>query len=85
LHYLVILFQHLPFAKLTESYLFKPELTYFLQVKTSYDEKGRILATPVTGNGSGDLANLSNANAFLQLPEGKSVFRKGGVYPLIFY
>lgn len=77
--------QQLPFAKLTESYLFKPDLTYFLQVKVSYDEKGRILATPVTGNGSGDLANLSNANAFLQLPEGKSVFRKGGVYPLIFY
>ena len=77
--------QPLPFAKLTESYLFKPNLTYFLQVKVSYDEKGRILATPVTGNGSGDLANLSNANAFLQLPEGKSVFRKGGVYPLIFY
>ena len=77
--------QTLPFAKLTESYLFKPDLTYFLQVKVSYDEKGRILATPVTGNGSGDLANLSNANAFLQLPEGKSVFRKGGVYPLISY
>ena len=77
--------QGLPFAKLTESYLFKPDLTYFLQVKVSYDEKGRILATPVTGNGSGDLANLSNANAFLQLPDGKSVFRKGGVYPLIFY
>lgn len=77
--------QHLPFAKLTESYLFKPDLTYFLQVKVSYDEKGRILATPVTGNGSGDLANLTNANAFLQLPEGRSVFRKGGVYPLVFY
>ena len=77
--------QSLPFAKLTESYLFKPDLTYFLQVRVSYDEKGRILATPVTGNGSGDLANLSNANAFLQLPDGKSVFRKGGVYPLIFY
>ncbi len=77
--------QQLPYAKLTESYLFKPDLTYFLQVKVSYDEKGRILATPVTGNGSGDLANLSNANAFLQLPEGRSVFRKGGVYPLIFY
>ncbi len=77
--------QQLPFAKLTESYLFKPDLTYFLQVKISYDEKGRIWAQPITGNGSGDLANLSHADAFLQLPDGKKTFRKGSVYPFIRY
>lgn len=74
-----------PMAKLAENYLFKPDLTYFLQVKVSYDEKGRIWATPMTGNGSGDLANLVDADAFLQLPRGRNAFRKGGVYPLIFY
>ncbi len=74
-----------PMAKLVEHYLFKPDLTYFLQVKVSYDEKGRIWAHPLTGNGSGDLANLVDADAFLELPRGKNVFRKGGVYPLIFY
>lgn len=77
--------QQLPHAKLTENYLFKPDLTYFLQVKVSYDEQGRIWAQPVTGNGSGDLANLVEAEAFLQLPRGKNVFRKGSVHPLIFY
>jgi len=74
-----------PMAKLADNYLFKPDLTYFLQVQVSYDEKGRIWAMPVTGNGSGDLANLVDADAFLQLPRGRNVFRKGGVYPLIFY
>lgn len=74
-----------PMAKLAENYLFKPDLTYFLQVKVSYDEKGRIWATPVTGNGSGDLANLVEADAFLELPRGRKFFRKGGVYPLFFY
>ena len=77
--------KQLPNAKLTESYLFKPDLTYFLQVKVSYSERGHILATPVTGNGSGDLANLVEADAFLQLPMGKNAFRKGSVHPLIFY
>lgn len=77
--------QQLPNAKLTEDYLFKPDLTYFLQVKITYDKEGRIWAQPVTGNGSGDLANLVEAEAFLQLPMGQDIFRKGSVHPLIFY
>ena len=74
----------LPYAKLSESYAFKPDLTYFLQVKVHYDEKGRIWAEPITGNGSGDLANLTNADAFLELAAGRNVYRKGSTHPLIF-
>ena len=74
-----------PHGILTEDTIFKPDLTYFLQVKVNYSEKGQILVTPVSGNGSGDLANLVDADAFLQLPRGKNLFEKGEVYPLLFY
>ena len=74
-----------PHGILTRATTFKPDLTYFLQVKVTYNENGQILATPVDGNGSGDLANLVDADAFLQLPQGKDLFEKGAVYPLLFY
>ena len=74
-----------PHGILTEDTVFKPDLTYFLQVRVNYSEQGQILVTPVSGNGSGDLANLVDADAFLQLPRGKNLFRKGEIYPLIFY
>jgi len=72
-------------AVLAENYFFKPDLTYFLQVKISYSETGQLLAIPVTGNGSGDLANLSDADGFLQLPTGQMIFEKGAVFPLFLY
>ncbi|MCB0616915.1 MAG: molybdopterin molybdenumtransferase MoeA, partial [Phaeodactylibacter sp.] len=40
---------------------------------------------PVEGHGSGDLANLVDADAFLELPREKDKFKKGKVFPLIFY
>ena len=36
--------QKLPFAVLVEDYYFKPDLTYYLQVKLDYQNDGRILA-----------------------------------------
>lgn len=74
-----------PSAVLARDVTFKPDLTYFLQVKVHYDGQGRILALPVEGHGSGDLANLVDADAFLELPRGKELFREGEVFPLIFY
>ena len=68
------------FAQLSEGISFKPDLTYFLEVKLSRNSKGQIQATPQKGNGSGDLANLSKANAFLQLPRGRVKFEKGEVF-----
>ena len=77
--------ENLPHAILQRDTLFKPDLVYFLQVKISYDNQGRILAMPIDGNGSGDLANLVDADAFLRLPRGKNEFKEGEVFPIIFY
>ena len=67
-------------AMLAADFSFKPDLTYFLQVQLEYSDDGRLLATPAPGQGSGDLANLLDAEAFLELPQGKTDFKKGEVF-----
>jgi len=71
-------------AILTENVSFKPNLTYFLQVKLTH-KNGHLLATPIKGNGSGDLASLVNSDAFIQLPKDKNEYKKGENYPIIRY
>lgn len=73
---------HMPtaFARLTAPIHFKPDLTYFAQVKLHVDTNGTLLATPVQGNGSGDLANLTDADGFLEMPQGREVFEAGEVF-----
>lgn len=71
-------------AILTKDVSFKPNLEYFLQVKLS-DKFGHTLATPITGNGSGDLASLVHADAFIHLPNDKVAFKTGENYPIIRY
>ena len=71
-------------AILSEDFYFKPEMTYFLQVKLNQME-GKLWATPISGKGSGDLANLADADAFLELPDNRSNFTKGEVFPVINY
>ena len=75
----------LPWAELVEDVYFKPDLTYFLEVKIVFHSSGKIKAHPVKGNGSGDLANLVDADAFIQLPSGRSNFLKGEIFPFIAY
>ncbi len=72
-------------AVLSEDVSFKPALTYFLEVGLTYGDDGRLMATPKKGNGSGDLANLLNADAFIELPMGQEVYKKGGVYKIYNY
>ena len=74
-----------PFAQLSEEVVFKPDLTYFLEVKVEYSEVGSLIGIPQRGHGSGDLANLAEADAFIGLSQGKDIFRKGESYPLYFY
>ena len=70
-------------AILTEDVIFKPNLTYFLQVKLS-DKFGHLLATPIKGKGSGDLASLVSADAFIQLPKtDETVYKVGEKFPVI--
>lgn len=72
-------------AILTEDVEFKPNLTYFLQVKLS-DKYGHLLATPIKGNGSGDLASLVDADAFIRLPKTEeTTFKQGDNFPVIRY
>lgn len=68
-------------AILGEDVCFRPPLTYFLQVRME-NKKGRQIAFPVKGNGSGDLVSLVNADGFIQLPKEKTKFKKGEPYLL---
>ncbi|MBJ2174298.1 molybdopterin molybdotransferase MoeA [Aureibaculum sp. A20] len=77
-------YKNLDYAILSEDFTFQPALTYFLQVRLQ-NENGRIIGTPVKGKGSGDLANLADADGFLELPADKTEFRKGETFPLIRY
>ncbi|MBU2913681.1 molybdopterin molybdotransferase MoeA [Reichenbachiella agariperforans] len=67
-------------AMLMEDFVFKPDLGYFLQVSVSH-EGGQCRATPVQGNGSGDLATLAKVDGFIYLPAGQMVYGKGDVFP----
>lgn len=68
------------YAQLNSDYSFTPALQYFLQVKLSISSSGQLLADPVTGNGSGDFANLLDTNAFMELPLERDNFTKGELF-----
>ena len=59
---------------------FEPPLTYFLQVKLEHDHTARLRAVPVEGRGSGDFANLLDADGFLELPAEQTEFVEGDVF-----
>ncbi|MBX2930282.1 MAG: molybdopterin molybdotransferase MoeA [Saprospiraceae bacterium] len=67
-------------AVLTEPFDFKPDLTYFLQVRLHSGPTGVRSAQPIAGKGSGDLANLADADAFLELPKGRDHFPAGEAF-----
>jgi len=64
-------------ATLTQDIVFNASLQYFVQVHLAVDEQGSLTATPFETNGSGDYSNLVYTNAFLELPIGPGVFKKG--------
>ncbi len=66
-------------AILSSDFQFKPELTYFLQVKV-VNEQGRLMAYPDAGGGSGDFANLKDVDGFIELPLEKSIFKSGEIF-----
>lgn len=69
-------------AFLATDYTFKPDLTYFLQVKLETSE-GKLMAIPDAGEGSGDFANLRVVDGFIELPSERNEFRKGELFPFI--
>jgi molybdopterin molybdotransferase len=70
------------FAILGSDFTFSPPLDYFLQVRIKINENGHQIAFPLEGKGSGDFANLLEADAFMALPAEKSTFKKGEVFPI---
>jgi molybdopterin molybdotransferase len=72
--------QEKQYAVIAEDVHFEPALQYFVQVQLQINEKAQLVALPVEGNGSGDLTNLVNADAFMELPMEKNLFNKGDVY-----
>jgi len=75
---------HVPilYAQLSESYTFLPPLTCFLLVETYMDKSGVRLAKPVPGSGSGDLANLTRCDGFIELPAQRNHFDRGESFRL---
>jgi molybdopterin molybdotransferase len=69
-------------AILAEDFVFEPPLTFFLQVSI-VNTNGKLMAYPRAGGGSGDFANLREADGFLELPSEKTQFSAGEDYPLI--
>ncbi len=69
---------------LGEDVVFKPQLTYFLQVRIDI-KFGHLVAFPIKGNGSGDLASLVEADGFIQLPKEQTEFKKGETFSFIRY
>ncbi|MGZ3873760.1 MAG: molybdopterin molybdotransferase MoeA, partial [Mucilaginibacter sp.] len=68
------------FAVLNSEVSFVHPLTYFLQVKLHYNEQCQLVAEAVEGNGSGDFANLTDTDAFMELPLEKNEFKKGEAF-----
>ena len=73
------------FAILQEDVPFPKPLTYFIECRTMFSENGVMMAYPSLGNGSGDFANMVDADGFLVLPAGEGPFLKRNVYEFISY
>lgn len=73
------------YATLDSDASFTPNLTYFLQVKVYFDEDSKLMATPVIGHGSGDLTNLLQADGFMELPSGQTLFNRGTSFPIYLF
>ncbi|MGB3081300.1 MAG: molybdopterin molybdotransferase MoeA [Saprospiraceae bacterium] len=68
------------FAKLSADITFTPNLVYFMTVRLQQNESCEMLAIPAAGHGSGDYANLVDADAFIELPADSEAFKMGEVF-----
>lgn len=65
------------YTQLAGPVTFKPQLTYFLPARMEATPDGQLMAQPLPGSGSGDFANLTAADAFLELPANQTDFPAG--------
>jgi molybdopterin molybdotransferase len=69
-------------AILAEDVTFKAKLTCFLPVRLQSGDDGRVLATPVPTNTSGDFASLSGTDGYVELELEQDEFPAGSAVPL---
>lgn len=69
---------------LAEEVIFKKPVSYHLLVRTEIRD-GKIMAYPIKNSGSGDWVHLSEADAFLSLPDDRETFRKNDLFPLNYF
>ena len=67
---------------LDKAVFFKPNITYFVPVKT-YFQQGKMMATPLEGSGSADFANLTDCDGFVELPDDNQEFKAGEVFGFV--
>ena len=64
---------------LAEDIIFKPQLSYFLQVKIK-NENGYLMAYRLKHNGSGDFISLIDSDGFVELPSSENqLYEKGKI------
>ncbi|MCY4523604.1 MAG: molybdopterin molybdotransferase MoeA [Halobacteriovoraceae bacterium] len=68
-------------AVLNQEIKFKKDFSLFKAVVVKSDDDGRLMADPISSNGSGDFSTLGGSDGFLQLPSNKTIYKKGEVYP----
>ena len=71
-------------VNISEETYFKSSLTYFMQAKVHQTIEGQLVAKPYPGNGSGDLTNLCEINAFVELPQEDEKFTTNKLYDVYF-
>lgn len=71
-------------VNVSEETYFKSSLTYFMQAKVHQTLEGQLVAKPYPGNGSGDLTNLCEINAFVELPQEDEKFTTNKLYDVYF-
>lgn len=69
-------------AVLAQDVTFKPRLTCFMPVRVRSADDGRLNATPVPTNTSGDFASLAGTDGYVELKLEDEEFQAGTVVPL---
>lgn len=68
-------------ACLNEDIYFNKDLQYFVPVQIQ-NNLGKLVALPISYQGSGDFSCLAQADAFIELEGEKDIFHKGESYPV---
>lgn len=68
------------FAKLADEIVSDKYLSQFVQVKLNQNGNGELFASKISHNGSGDFMSLVLADAFMEIPKGNKVNKRGSVF-----